>query len=115
MPSKQVLLKTIADLEPVLTGHGIGEKRVLLFQMEYSSPITQIAQTYLKSGDIVEGHCHPTMDEHFVFQRGKCEVTVEGEKLHCEGGQYLLIPAGFQHQIEIITDTVMLTVGVALD
>ena len=115
MPSKQVSLKTIAEIEPVLTGHGIGEKRVLLSQKEYSSPITQIAQTCLKAGDIVEGHSHPTMDEHFVFLRGNCEVIVEGQLLSCEGGQYLLMPAGCQHQIKVITDTVMLTVGVALD
>lgn len=115
MPSKQVLLKTIADIEPVLTGHGIGEKRVLLSQREYSSPITQIAQTRLKAGDIVEGHSHPTMDEHFVFLAGKCEVTVGEQVFCCEGGQYLLMPADSLHQIKVITDTVMLTVGVALD
>lgn len=115
MPSKQVLQKTIADIEPISTGHGLGEKRVLLSQNEYSSPVTQIAQTSLKAGDIIESHCHPTMDEHFVFQKGRCEIIVEGNLFCCEGGQYLFIPSGRQHQIKVITDTVMLTVGVALD
>lgn len=115
MPSKQVLVKTIADIEPVLTGHGIGEKRVLLSQKEYSSPITQIAHTCLKAGDMVEGHSHPTMDEHFIFLKGKCEVTVGGQTITCREGQYLMIPADSNHQIKVLTDIAMLTVGVALD
>ena len=115
MPSNQVLLKDIADIEPILTSQGIGEKRVLLSRKEFFSPITQIAKTCLKAGDVVEVHNHSTMDEHFIFLEGKCDVTVEGQILFCEGGRYLLIPAGSHHEIKVIADTVMLTVGVALD
>ncbi len=115
MPNQQPVLKNISEIVPVKTSHGIGEKRVLLSQKEYPSPVTQIAQTGLKAGEVVESHSHPTMDEHFVFLEGKCEVTMDGKTMVCEGGQYLLMPAGTQHRIKVITNTVMLTVGIALD
>mgnify|MGYP002625456332 CR=1 FL=1 len=113
MTNKKLIHKQIAEIVPVLTGHGIGAKKVLISQEELSSPITQIAQTTLRRGDIVVTHKHPTMDEHFIFLEGECELTLNETKICCKGGEYLLIPAGVRHQIEVISDTTMITVGVA--
>ncbi len=115
MQNKKVLQKTISDIAPILTGHGVGEKRVLLSQKEHTSPITQIAQTHLQSGSEVESHRHETMDEHFVFLCGKCKVGIDNEEVLCEGGQYLFVPAGVNHQIEVLTDTELITIGVATE
>lgn len=115
MQNKTVLQKSIFDIVPIFTGHGVGEKRVLLSQMEHSSPITQIAQTRLVEGTTVEAHAHVTMDEHFIFLLGKCRVITEGKELLCEGGQYLFIPAGVNHQINVLTDTELITIGVATE
>ena len=115
MISKEIIHKQVEDIKSVLTGHGIGEKKVLISQKELSSPITQIAQTKLKSGEIVDSHIHPTMDEHFIFLEGECELRLDENKVCCKGGEYLLIPAGIKHQIEVISDTVMITIGVAKD
>ena len=115
MQNKKVLQKTIADIIPILTGHGVGEKRVLLSQTEHASPITQIAQTHLQAGLVVEAHTHETMDEHFIFLSGKCNVMADGEDVHCEGGQYLFVPVGVNHQIEVLTDTELITIGVATE
>lgn len=82
---------------------------------EHLSSITQIAKTSLKAGDIVERHCHPTMDEHFIILSGECKIMVGNDVINCIGGQYLLIPAATCHQIEVLTDTEMLTIGVAID
>lgn len=113
MPNKKIVFKDIAGIEPVLTGHGVGEKRVLLSQKDHSSPITQIAQTSLKAGEIVEGHVHPTMDEHFVFLEGECVVTLNGESIRCKKDHYLLIPAGTNHEIKITSNATIITIGVA--
>lgn len=113
MQNKNVLHKTISDIAPTLTGHGVGEKRVLLSQQDHLSPITQIAETYLKRGIIVEAHSHETMDEHFIFLQGKCMVIVDRESILCEDGQYLLVPAGINHQINVLIDTKLITIGVA--
>lgn len=112
MQNKQVLQKKIEEIVPVMTGHGIGEKRVLLSMDEHFSCITQIAKTALKAGDIVEKHCHPTMDEHFIFLKGKCKIIIEDEVYNCTAGQYLLLPAATSHRIEVLIDTEMLTIGV---
>lgn len=115
MQNKKVLQKTISDIVPTLTGHGVGEKRVLLTQKEHISPITQIAQTHLQAGSDVESHTHETMDEHFIFLYGKCKVKIDKEIFFCEGGQYLFVPAGIIHQIEVLTDTELITIGVATE
>lgn len=115
MPNKIVVFKDIADIESVLTGHGVGEKKVLLSQKEHSSPITQIAQTRLQFRQIVENHVHPTMDEHFVFLKGECKVRTDVDAIHCYAGQYLMIPAGVYHQIEVLSDTELITIGVTTE
>ena len=115
MQNNKVLQKTIFDIAPILTGHGVGEKRVLFSQKEHASPITQIAQTRLVEGTTVEAHTHATMDEHFIFHCGKCRVMADGEEILCEGGQYLFIPAGVNHQINVLSDTELITIGVAIE
>lgn len=115
MQNKKVLHKTIADIPPILTGHGVGEKRVFLSQKEHTSPITQIAQTHLQVGADVESHRHETMDEHFIFLYGKCRVRIEKKDIFCEGGQYLFVPAGLNHQINVLSDTELITVGVVTE
>lgn len=110
-----MILKTISDIEPILTGHGVGEKRVLLSMKEFSSAVTQIAQTRLKAGEMVEKHCHPTMDEHFIFLKGECRVIADGETVLCRDGHYLLVPAGVNHEISVLSETEMLTIGVATE
>ncbi len=115
MLNKSVIVRDITDIEPVLTGHGVGEKKVLLSQEEYISPITQIAQTRLSSEQRVENHVHPTMDEHFVFLKGECKVMTEVDEIYCHAGQYLMIPAGIWHQIVVLSDTEMITIGVATE
>lgn len=115
MHDKKVLQKTISDIAPILTGHGVGEKRVLLTKKDHFSPITQIAHTRLVEGTSVGAHTHATMDEHFIFLLGKCRVITDGKELLCEGGQYLFIPAGVNHEINVLTDTELITIGVATE
>ena len=66
--------KKIIDIIPISTTHGVGEKRVLLNSQETSTPLTQIAVTQLKAGEVAEEHLHPTMEEFFLFQKAYLPV-----------------------------------------
>ena len=63
----EFLLKHLMDVAPKSTSHGVGVKRVMATSNEVGTPITQIAHTLLRKGEVVEEHFHPTMDEHFFF------------------------------------------------
>lgn len=108
---KEVLLRHIAEIAPVSTSHGVGEKRVVATREDVGNTVTQIACTQLKAGEKVEAHAHPTMDEHFFFLEGECEVKIDGVARCCKGEDYLYIPAGHRHTISVKNDTIMITIG----
>ena len=66
----ETIKKNIKELPIITTTHGVGEKRVLLNSQETSTPLTQIAVTRLKAGEMAKEHLHPTMEEFFLFQKG---------------------------------------------
>lgn len=112
MPNgKEVLLRHIAEIAPISTSHGVGEKRILSTHKDVDNTVTQIAHTRLRVGEKVETHVHPTMDEHFFFLGGECEVMMDGKGYRCKADDYLFIPAGHWHAIEVFSDTVMITIG----
>lgn len=111
--AKDVLLCHISDIDPVYTSHGIGEKRVIATQDNVGAPITQIARTKLLAGDMVRVHLHPTMDEHFFILDGVCDVNIEGAHYSCKEGDYLYVPANLNHEISVLKDITMITIGVA--
>jgi quercetin dioxygenase-like cupin family protein len=112
---KEVLLRHIAEIAPVSTSHGVGEKRVVATREEVGNTVTQIARTRLKAGEEVEAHVHPTMDEHFFFLEGECEIMINGVAHHCLAEDYLFIPAGHKHAISVKMDTIMITIGLATE
>lgn len=114
LDGNNVLLRHIASIDPIATSHGVGEKRVVATGNEVGAPVTQIARTRLKAGDKVEVHVHPTMDEHFFFLEGECLISIDEVVRCCEAEDYLFIPATHAHAIEVIKDTVMITIGLAL-
>lgn len=57
----ETIKKNIKELPIITTTHGVGEKRVLLNSQETSTPLTQIAVTRLKAGEMAKEHLHPTI------------------------------------------------------
>ena len=113
MPEKRVaLLRHIGDIETVSTSHGVGEKRVIATHETVGKPVTQIARTKLQEGEKVEDHVHPTMDEHFFFLSGQCVFTLDGINNVCKSDDYLFVPAGCKHRIDVTKETVMITIGI---
>lgn len=79
MPNdKGVIFRHISDITTVSTRNGIGEKRIIDNEFNVGKPIAQIAKTKLLAGKKVEAHIHPTMDDHFFFFDGSCDVDVDG-------------------------------------
>ena len=106
--------KKIIDIIPISTTHGVGEKRVLLNSQETSTPLTQIAVTRLKAGEMAKEHLHPTMEEFFLFQKGDAIMTVGEEQITCSSGDFISIPANTLHSLKAITDIEIITIGCAI-
>lgn len=106
--------KKIIDIIPISTTHGIGEKQILLNNQETSTPLTQIAVTRLKAGEMAKEHLHPTMEEFFLFQKGDAIMTVGEEQITCSSGDFISIPANTLHALKAITDIEIITIGCAV-
>ena len=106
--------KNIKELPIIPTTHGVGEKRVLLNSQETSTPLTQIAVTRLKAGEMAKEHLHPTMEEFFLFQKGDAIMTVGEEQITCSSGDFISIPANTPHALKAITDIEIITIGCAV-
>lgn len=106
--------KNIKELPIITTTHGVGQKRVLLNSQETSTPLTQIAVTRLKAGEMAKEHLHPTMEEFFLFQKGDAIITVGEEQITCSSGNFISIPANTLHALKAITDIEIITIGCAV-
>ena len=110
----ETIKKNIKELPIITTTHGVGEKRVLLNSQETSTPLTQIAVTRLKAGEMAKEHLHPNMEEFFLFQKGDAIMTVGEEQITCSSGDFISIPANTPHALKAITDIEIITIGCAV-
>lgn len=110
----ETIKKNIKELPIITTTHGIGEKRILLNNQETSTPLTQIAVTRLKAGEMAKEHLHPTMEEFFLFQKGDAIMTVGEEQITCSSGDFISIPANTLHALKAITCFEIITIGCAV-
>lgn len=106
--------KTLKKIHSVPTSHNIGEKYLLLSGIETDTNITQIAITKLKTGEESEIHQHPTMEEYFLFRKGKAIMNIDNQDLLCETNDFIRIPANTPHSLKAITDMEVLTIGCAI-
>jgi len=109
---KLVIFRHYCDIHPITTNHGVGEKYILATGHDVGIPITQIAQTTLHRGEHVDSHVHPTMEEHFIFLDGQCNVIIEGNCYYCNKGDYLFVPANHFHEIIVEEETILITIGI---
>lgn len=115
MENKRFIYRNKNHLEAIPTAHQCGVKKVLLANNETGSNITQIALAKLHSGEQVENHVHPTMDEHFFVLSGRGHIEVDGIQYYLDSGTFVLVPAGSEHAIAADTEIEFITIGVAYD
>src|SRR3954451_13500904 len=91
------IIKKLSDLEGQETAHAVGQKFVFLKGNDTPTAVTQVAYGTMESGEVVELHVHPTMEEYFYFVEGAATYTVAGQLYPCTAGTFIRIPANTLH------------------
>ena len=103
--------KSLAGIEPITTSHKAGMKRVLLAANESGCPITQIAITDLKAGEVAEAHTHEDMQEGFYVMSGAIDMVLDGVAEHCVAEDFIYVKCGTNQELRAITDVRVMTIG----
>ena len=103
--------RSLNNIVPIPTSHNAGMKRVLLAAIESDSPITQIAITDLRAGEIAEAHIHEDMQEGFYVLSGELDIVLDGEVEHCKAEDFVYVKCGISHELRAITDVRVMTIG----
>ncbi len=86
-------------------------KRVLLAANESDCPITQIAITDLRAGEIAEAHIHEDMHEGFFVLSGELYIVLDGEIEHCKAEDFVYVKCCTSHELRAITEVRVMTIG----
>ena len=109
------MIRNLNDISPILTSHGVGQKRVLLSSSEAGCSLTQIAVTTLKEGEIAIAHIHPDMQEAFYVLEGEMEVVLDGKHTICNKDTFVYVEKCTSHEIKAITDCRIMTIGCVIE
>jgi quercetin dioxygenase-like cupin family protein len=93
-------IANIAKLEAQSVSHNPSIHKKVIARKDDIPHITQIAQTIIKAGDIVEGHAHTDLYEVFYIENGVLTIIVNGEESIQEAGAVITIEPGDTHQFE---------------
>lgn len=107
--------KSLKNINPIITSHAVGQKRVLLSRNESSCELTQIAVTDLKVGEVALAHIHPDMQEGFYVLEGDLDVTLNDEVFHCKKDDFVYVESGTAHELHAITDVRVMTIGCEIE
>ncbi len=94
------IYQRLADIVPVITAHGEGQKFVFLSKEDSETALTQFAYGKLMPGEIIAEHFHATMEECFFFIKGIGNYTISGIAYPLGPGTFIRIPTGTPHQLE---------------
>jgi len=103
--------KSLSEIQPKVTSHEVGQKRVLLNKAEAGCPLTQIAVTDLKAGEVALAHIHPDMQEGFYVLEGDLDVNLNDTIQHCHKDDFVYVESGTAHELCAITDVRVMTIG----
>ena len=105
----------LADITPVTTSHGVGQKRVLLSSNESGCSLTQIAVTELKADETAVAHVHPDMQEGFYVLDGDLEVDLDGKKTVCCKDTFVYVEKCTSHEMRALTNSRIMTIGCVIE
>lgn len=103
--------RSLSDIEPVVTSHNAGMKRVLLAATESGCAITQIAITELRAGEVAKTHIHEDMQEGFYVLKGNLDIVLDGVVDHCQAEDFVYVKSGASHELRAVTDVRVMTIG----
>ena len=105
------MIRHLQDIQPVITSHGVGHKRVLLSNNESECSLTQIAVTELKTGEVAVGHIHSDMQEAFYVLEGEVEIILDGEHIICTKDTFVYVKRYTIHEMKAKVDSRIMTIG----
>lgn len=103
--------RSLKDIDLIITSHKAGLKRVLLAANESECPITQIAITDLRAGEVVAAHTHKDMQECFYVLSGVLDIVLDGKVEHCKAEDFVFVKYGASHELRAVTDVRVMTIG----
>jgi len=106
--------KNKEDIEAQLTNHGVGQKKIFAEKAACQSNLTQAAWGMLKRGETVKPHIHHTMEEFYYFDSGELIFYIVDKKLICKKGDFLMVPAGVEHFLEVQADCAFVYWGISI-
>ena len=109
------MIRHLADIAPITTSHGVGQKRVLLSSNESGCSLTQIAVTELKADETAVAHVHPDMQEGFYVLDGELEVDLDGKKTVCSKDTFVYVEKCTSHEMHALTDSRIMTIGCVIE
>ena len=109
------MIRKLDDISPILTSHGVGQKRVLLSSNESGCSLTQIAVTSLKGGEIATAHIHPDMQEAFFVLDGEIDVALDGKHTIITNDTFVYVEKCTSHEMKAITDCRIMTIGCVIE
>ncbi len=111
---EEKMKRSLDNIAPIATSHKAGMKRVLLAANESECPITQIAITDLRAGEVAEAHVHEDMQEGFYVLSGELDIVLEGVVEHCVAEDFVYVKCGTSHELRAISDVRVMTIGCAI-
>ncbi len=91
---------SVDEIEPVLTSHNTGSKKVLCKGFPESVQLKQIALGGLSPGESVAVHTHLDMDEYYHVLTGNGVIYIDEVLYKLEPGIFINVPAGAAHRLE---------------
>ncbi|MFT7032656.1 MAG: mannose-6-phosphate isomerase-like protein (cupin superfamily) [Cyclobacteriaceae bacterium] len=94
------IIEYLENIKGESTAHLSGFKKVFLEFFDTETDLTQFAYGELKSGEVVEEHVHPTMEEFFFFLKGSGFYNIDGRVHHVKQSTFIRIPSNVKHSLE---------------
>lgn len=91
--------KRISKIELSDSSHSGQSKKVIFYDSEVVSAITQVAYAELRAGDRIEEHTHESMEEVILVLDGECEFTLNGFKYLLTKDDVIKISPKIKHSL----------------
>lgn len=105
------MIRQLSEVIPVITSHGVGQKRILLSSIESGCSLTQIAVTELKAGEVATAHVHSDMQEAFFILEGELKAILDDKEEILHQETFVYVERCTNHEFMALADCRIMTIG----
>ena len=111
-----MITSRLSDLPWESVSHDPSIKKQVFLRNGDLGPVTQLARTVFKPGQLAPGHAHLDMGEVFLVLEGTLTIKVDGSTTTHPAGTCLSLPPNEHHELSNQSgeDLVILTLGVRM-